>query len=67
MNVEPKEAAYFSGGIVGLRNPGNNCYMNCIVQCLSHTLELTDIFLSDEYSTTVCLGMLFTTAIEIRS
>lgn len=34
---------------VGLENMGNSCYMNCILQCIMGTNELSQIFLNNSY------------------
>lgn len=34
---------------IGLENMGNSCYMNCIIQCLLSTHELTQMFLNNSY------------------
>ncbi|KAF9245254.1 hypothetical protein BU15DRAFT_85597 [Melanogaster broomeanus] len=36
-------------GTLGLGNMGNTCFMNSALQCLAHTKELTDYFLSGVY------------------
>lgn len=42
--------------MTGLKNLGNTCYMNSILQCLSNTVQLTEYCISDKYKEYISRG-----------
>ena len=45
-------------GLVGLENKGNDCYINCVLQCLSNTFDLMKYFLNDMYKKDISIDII---------